>query len=53
MELSIDTSTRYASVAISEEGQLMHYHTWKSQRNHSVELVPSILKLLESHHFTV
>ena len=53
MELSIDTSTRYASVAISEEGQLMHYHTWKSQRNHSVELVPSIIKLLESHHLTV
>lgn len=48
MELSIDTSTRFASVAISKEGQLIEKLSWKSQRNHSVELVPSILKLLES-----
>ena len=48
MELSIDTSTRFASVAISKEGQLIDKLSWKSQRNHSVELVPSILKLLET-----
>ena len=45
MELSIDTSTRFASVVISKEGQLIDKLSWKSQRNHSVELVPSIFKL--------
>ena len=46
MELSIDTSTRYASVAISRRGECMEELTWRSERNHSVELVPAIRELL-------
>ncbi|MCI0437608.1 MAG: tRNA (adenosine(37)-N6)-threonylcarbamoyltransferase complex dimerization subunit type 1 TsaB [Chloroflexi bacterium] len=42
MELSIDTSTRYASVALSREGDALAELTWRSERNHSVELTPAI-----------
>ena len=47
MELSIDTSTRYASLGLSEQGMSILELTWRSDRNHSVELVPSIRQLLE------
>jgi len=46
MELSIDTSTRYASVAISREGETIAELTWRSERNHSVELVPAIREVI-------
>lgn len=46
MELSIDTSTRYASVAISRQGGTVAELTWRSERNHSVELVPAIREVL-------
>ncbi|MCH8061034.1 MAG: tRNA (adenosine(37)-N6)-threonylcarbamoyltransferase complex dimerization subunit type 1 TsaB [Chloroflexi bacterium] len=46
MELSIDTSTRYASVALSREGSALVEITWRSERNHSVELVPAIREIL-------
>ena len=49
MELSIDTSTRFASVGLSSRGQLFASATWRSQQNHSVELVPAILALMERH----
>ncbi|MCI0822258.1 MAG: tRNA (adenosine(37)-N6)-threonylcarbamoyltransferase complex dimerization subunit type 1 TsaB, partial [Chloroflexi bacterium] len=45
MELSIDTSTRFASVAISRRGETVAELTWRSERNHSVELVPAIREL--------
>ncbi len=47
MELSIDTATRYASVAISSEGEMVMELSWRSARNHSVELVPAIRRLME------
>lgn len=47
MELAIDTSTRFASVGLSRQGELAAELTWRSERNHSVELVPSIKTLLE------
>ena len=46
MELSVDTSTRYASVALSREGAVLVEITWRSERNHSVELVPAIREVL-------
>ena len=46
MELAIDTSTRYASVAISREGDAVGELTWRSEQNHSVELAPAINDLL-------
>ena len=47
MELSIDTSTRYASLGLSEQGISTLELTWHSGRNHSVELVPAIRQLLK------
>ena len=49
MELSIDTSTRCASVGLSEEGRLFAASSWRSRQNHSVELVPAIMSLIELH----
>lgn len=47
MELSIDTSTRYASVGLSRNGEAIRELTWRSERNHSVELVPAIQEIME------
>lgn len=46
MELSIDTSTRYASVGLSENGEPVREVSWRSEQNHSVELVPAIHRLM-------
>ena len=47
MELVLDTSTRYASVAVSREGMIIAELSWRSERNHSVELVPAIRRVVE------
>lgn len=47
MELAIDTSTRFASVGLSRQGESIAELTWRSERNHSVELVPAVKTLLE------
>ena len=47
MELATDTSTRFASIALARQGESIAELTWHSERNHSVELVPSIQRLLE------
>ena len=47
MELSIDTSTRFASVGLSTKGHVSATMTWRSQQNHSVELVPAIMALMD------
>ena len=47
MELQIDTSTRYASVGLSAEGESRVEIAWRSERNHSVELAPAINRALE------
>ena len=49
MELSIDTSTRYAAVGLSRDGKLLAEYSWVSRQNHSVELLPAIDKLLKSN----
>ena len=46
MELCIDTSTRYAAVGLSREGETLAELAWRSERNHSVELVPAIQTLM-------
>ena len=46
IELSIDTSTRYAGVGLSLDGNLILEISWHSQRNHTVELIPAIQTLL-------
>ena len=47
MELSIDTSTRYAAVGLSNQGEAVAEINWRSERNHSIELVPAIQRLME------
>ena len=48
MELSIDTSTRYASVGLSQEGKILAEYSWVSRQNHSVELLPAAEHLLKT-----
>lgn len=50
MELSIDTASEMASVALSDEGKLRAEITWHCRRNHSVELLPTIERLLTQAH---
>ena len=51
--LAIDTSTRYALVGISRDGQSLVELSWRSERNHSVELVPAIQRVLAQAHLEV
>ena len=45
-ELSIDTASALASVALSRGGEVIAESTWQCQRNHTVELLPAIEQLL-------
>ena len=47
MELSIDTSTRYAGVCLSQQGAVVAEYSWFSRQNHSVELLPAVERLLK------
>ena len=46
MELSIDTASEIASVALSHEGVLQAEVSWRCRRNHTVELLSTIDRLL-------
>ena len=46
MELSIDTASELASVALSREGQIVAESAWRCQRNHTVELLPAVDELI-------
>jgi tRNA threonylcarbamoyladenosine biosynthesis protein TsaB len=46
MELSIDTASDWASIAISDEGSLLGEMTWRCERQHSVQLLPAVEALL-------
>jgi len=46
VELSIDTASEMASLALSREGVLQAEITWRCRRNHTVELLPTIERLL-------
>jgi tRNA threonylcarbamoyl adenosine modification protein YeaZ len=47
MELSIDTSTNYAGIAISDQGKPIAERTWHSIQNHTIELIPGIQDMLK------
>ncbi len=47
MELSIDTATENASIAISSAGKVEAELSWPAGQNHTVELIPNILSLLQ------
>ena len=46
MQLAIDTSTDSASLALVRDGEVLAESTWRSQQNHSVELLPKLVQLL-------
>ncbi len=48
MLLAIDTSTRYAGVALAAEGRVVSLRSWFSTVNHTVELMPTVAESLRS-----
>lgn len=52
MILSIDTSTRYAGVALSDDERVVACRLWYSRVNHTAELMPAVAQTLESHGIT-
>ena len=47
MLLAIDTATRNASIALYDAQGILAETTWQSRANHTVELMPQIVRLLE------
>ncbi|MEA1958099.1 MAG: tRNA (adenosine(37)-N6)-threonylcarbamoyltransferase complex dimerization subunit type 1 TsaB [Chloroflexota bacterium] len=47
MELSIDTATGTAGIALSIDGEIRIEMSWQAGQNHTVELLPNILKVME------
>jgi tRNA threonylcarbamoyladenosine biosynthesis protein TsaB len=47
MELAIDTSSSFASIAISDKGGIVAEISWQSTQNHTRELMPNLACLLE------
>ncbi len=46
MQLAIDTSTDTASLALVQEGEMLAELTWHCGQNHTVELLPQLVYLL-------
>ena len=46
MRLSIDTASDLASIALSRDGEVVAENAWQCRRNHTVELLPAIDRLL-------
>ena len=44
--LAIDTATRYAGLALLDETGVISEQTWRSENNHSVELIPAVARML-------
>jgi tRNA threonylcarbamoyl adenosine modification protein YeaZ len=47
VELAIDTSSNIPSIALSHKGEILTELTWQSAQKHTVELMPSLVQLLE------
>jgi tRNA threonylcarbamoyl adenosine modification protein YeaZ len=47
MELAIDTSSSTASIALSREGEVLASLTWQTPQNHTMELLPNLVCLLQ------
>ncbi|MBL7125120.1 MAG: tRNA (adenosine(37)-N6)-threonylcarbamoyltransferase complex dimerization subunit type 1 TsaB [Dehalococcoidales bacterium] len=46
MQLTIDTSTDTASIALVQDGEVLAESTWRCRQNHTVELLPHLAHLL-------
>ncbi|OGN97427.1 MAG: tRNA (adenosine(37)-N6)-threonylcarbamoyltransferase complex dimerization subunit type 1 TsaB [Chloroflexi bacterium RBG_13_51_36] len=47
MELAIDTSSDIVSVALSRKGEILASLTWQTTQNHTIELLPNVICLLQ------
>jgi tRNA threonylcarbamoyladenosine biosynthesis protein TsaB len=47
MLLAVDTSTRYAGVALADEGRVVASRCWYSTVNHTAELMPAVIQTLQ------
>jgi len=47
MELSIDTSSATANIALSHKGEILALLIWQTARNHTIELLPNLICLLQ------
>ena len=52
MLLAIDTATRYASVALYDASGVISERSWRSEGNHSVEVLPAIAEMLNQAKLT-
>ena len=52
MLLAIDTTTRSASVALFDGTHVVASRSWRSVVNHSAELMPSVIQVLQSRDAT-
>ncbi len=53
MELAIDTSTNTAGIALSHQGLVTDEFIWQTNHNHTVELVPNMIGMLEKHRLAI
>ena len=53
MELCIDSSTRYASVGVAHDNDVIAECSWRSDRNHSAELVPHIRSIMKKANLSI
>ena len=53
MLLAIDTSTRYAGVALADPGRVVSARSWYSAVNHTAELMPAVSETLKAAGLTV
>ena len=47
MELAIDTSSNIVSIALSHKGELLAVLNWRTRQNHTIELLPNLVCLLQ------
>jgi len=47
MQIAIDTSTETASLALSQDGEILAEVTWRCGQNHSAQLLPCLSHLLD------
>jgi tRNA threonylcarbamoyladenosine biosynthesis protein TsaB len=45
--LAIDTATRYAGLALYDGGRILTEASWLSNNNHTVELMPALVRMLD------
>lgn len=49
MLLALDTATRMMSLALHDGAQVLHEATWHTPNHHTIELAPSVQRVLAAH----